>query len=498
MDRGMSWTVTKVERFEKKAKDEGHKTGVLRQDKGGKEHENDSLIFHTHRMDIEFVNCNPNIQSEVAQTSDYYQNYYTEYTGEKGVTNVHGSKQVTLKNVWNKIDIVFHAKEEGKVEYDFIVHPGGNIKNIQLKYKSDEMEQNMVSSTKIVYKTSIGEIEETIPASYLAVSKKSVEVGYEKKGEVLGFSASGLGEFSEDLVIDPSLVWGTYYGGSSGVNSSDVSTDGSGNVYITGRTRSTSGIATTGAHQTSLARLDDAFLTKFNSSGVRQWGTYYGGSFDEYAWDVTTDDSGNVYITGDTESSSGIATNGAHQTSYGGGYFDVFLTKFNSSGVRQWGTYYGGSGQDYGSDISTDSSGNVYITGETNSTSGIATTGSYKTSMNNSGHTDAFLVKFNSSGVRQWGTYYGGSVQDYGYGVTTDVLSNVYITGQTTSSSGIATIGAHQTSIGGGYIDAFLVKFNSSGVRQWGTYYGGNVDEGGSGGSVSSHPCAELCRSVVN
>ena len=65
---------------------------------GGKDYENDSLIFHTHRMDIEFVNCNPNIKSQTAQTSDYYQNYFTEYTGEKGVTNVHGSKQVTLKN----------------------------------------------------------------------------------------------------------------------------------------------------------------------------------------------------------------------------------------------------------------------------------------------------------------------------------------------------------------------------------------------------------------
>ena len=58
-----------------------------------------------------------------------------------------------------------------------------------------------------------------------------------------------------------------------------------------------------------------------------------------------TDASGNVYLAGDTNSTTGIATTGAHQTTYGGGYYDAFLVKFNSSGVRQWGTYYGGTGR---------------------------------------------------------------------------------------------------------------------------------------------------------
>jgi hypothetical protein len=262
MERGMSWTVTKAERFERKSKDLNTPSLAKAGATPLREGNLDSLIFHTHRMDIEFVKCNPNIQSEVAETSDFYQNYFTEYTGQNGVTNVHGSKQVTLKNVWNKIDIVFHAKEEGKVEYDFIVHPGGNIKDIQLKYKSDGMDQNLVSSAKIIYKTNLGEVEETIPASYLAVSKKSVEVGYERKDDVLGFSASGLGELKEDLVIDSSLVWSVSTLGAANIIPKEIKSDKFGNAYVGGETYSQTNIATSGVFQTSKNTDDDVFFYK--------------------------------------------------------------------------------------------------------------------------------------------------------------------------------------------------------------------------------------------
>ena len=298
--------------------------------------------------------------------------------------------------------------------------------------------------------------------------------------------------------------WGTYYGGPSdgsfdSGNDAGYScaTDASGNVYLSGRTASVTGIATVGAHQTLLGDGAmggyDAFLVKFNSSGVRQWGTYYGGNATDNASSCATDASGNVYLTGSTRSTTSIATMGSHQTTYAKD--DAFLVKFNSSGVRQWGTYYGGpgdgsldSGNDAGFSCATDASGNVYLTGSTRSANGIATAGAHLTISNNSAMYDAFLIKFNSSGERQWGTYYGGSSNDYGYSCATDVSGNVYLAGLTNSSVGIATTGAHQAIYGGesaggsgGYRDAFLVKFNSSGVRQWGTYYGGAGEDFGYG-----------------
>ena len=292
-----------------------------------------------------------------------------------------------------------------------------------------------------------------------------------------GPTSGGSGSFDAYLVkFNSSGVrqWATYYGGSQNDFGFSCATDASGNVFMIGITSSTSGIATAGAHETAV---NNGFLVKFNSSGVRQWGTYFGGNGKH----CTTDASGNIYIVGETDLTSGITTAGTHQTVNGGGS-DAFLVKFNPSGVKQWGTYFGGSSAEGGNSCTIDALGNIYMTGVTFSSSGIATAGAHQTA--NTGYTDAFLVKFNSSGVRQWGTYYGGVGPDDGFSCTTDASGNVYMTGQAQqqmAASGIATPGSHQSAYGGGYNDAFLVKFDSNGLRQWGTYYGGSLaDEGNS------------------
>jgi gliding motility-associated-like protein len=204
-----------------------------------------------------------------------------------------------------------------------------------------------------------------------------------------------------ELIIDPvTRLWGTYYGGSNTEQGRSCSTDASGNVYLAGYTGSNSGtiIATAGAHQSANGGGSAAFLVKFNTSGVRQWGTYYGGSGVDYGHSCSTDATGNVYLAGSTDSNTGtvIATAGAHQSAYGGGNNDAFLVKFNASGIRQWGTYYGGSGIEAGYSCSTDASGNVYLAGDTPSNTGtvIATTGAHQSAYGGGGTWDAFLVKF--------------------------------------------------------------------------------------------------------
>jgi hypothetical protein len=252
------------------------------------------------------------------------------------------------------------------------------------------------------------------------------------------------------------IQWATYYGGSSGDRSSAISVDGAGNTYIVGYTGSSSSIATLGAYQTAIAGANDVFLAKFNGSGAIQWASYYGGAAEDEGNSITTDISGNIYITGLTASTSGIATLGAYQTVFGG-VNDVFLAKFNTSGAIQWSTYYGGSDDDEGYSVAFDGAGNLYMTGLTQSTSGIATSGAYQVTTGGDG--DAFLTKFNTSGAIQWASYYGGSGYDYGNGVTTDNFGDVYITGYTTSTSGIATLGGYQTTLVGGN-NALLAQFN--------------------------------------
>ncbi|MBS4064789.1 MAG: T9SS type A sorting domain-containing protein [Chitinophagaceae bacterium] len=270
--------------------------------------------------------------------------------------------------------------------------------------------------------------------------------------------------------------WGTYYGGvlPDAIFAMRISgTD----IFFGGGTISTSGISTAGSHQASYggAGIDtDGFFGKFNTSGARQWASYYGGTGIEYIYAINIDVNGNILVAGGTESSTGIATAGSHQPAIGAANVaDGFLAKFSSSGVRQWGTYYGGTGSDFFTDIKTDNSGNVYACGGTISTTAISTAGAHQTVKSTS--FDGMLVKLNSSGVRQWGTYYGGT-GDGDYLFAINVLSDgtIYGVGIVSAAGSFATADAYQFNYGGGFDDGIVVKFNTNGVRQWGTYYGGN------------------------
>ncbi len=264
------------------------------------------------------------------------------------------------------------------------------------------------------------------------------------------------------------LLWCTYFGGTNNENAYATASDINGNVYMSGYTTSSSGVASAGAFKTSYSGGVDAFLVKFNSAGTFQWSTYYGGTGDDRGYGLSTDASGNAYLAGTCASAANIAS-GGFQTTYGGAS-DAYLVKFTSAGARVWATYYGGSGFEYGYCTAIEpASGNVYLAGETGSAAGIATAGAYKTT--NSGGGDAFVVKFDPSGGRLWGTYYGGTSSEEAFGIATDATLSLYMGGSTASSTGIASPSGFKTNYGG-VADAYLVKFDASGVRQWATYYG--------------------------
>ena len=114
----------------------------------------------------------------------------------------------------------------------------------------------------------------------------------------------------------------------------------------------------------------DAFILKFNSDGERLWATYYGGNDSDEGNSICTDNLNNVYIIGETQSTDfpTLSLTGAYNQATLGDTLDVFILKFDSNGVRQWATYYGGSELDRGFDVCTDSSNNLYVSGETQST----------------------------------------------------------------------------------------------------------------------------------
>lgn len=145
------------------------------------------------------------------------------------------------------------------------------------------------------------------------------------------------------------------------------------------------------------------------------YSTYLGGSAFDSAYGIAVDSAGNAYVIG-TTSSANFPTQDAFKANYGGGPYDVFVTKLNPSGnALVYSTYLGGSSDDNGYGIAVDSAGNAYVTGATSSTN-FPTVNPFQAN-NGGGSYDAFVTKLNPSGdALVYSTYLGGRDDDFGYG----------------------------------------------------------------------------------
>jgi len=280
--------------------------------------------------------------------------------------------------------------------------------------------------------------------------------------------------------VNPSgtaLVYSTYLGGSSADYGQAIVVDGSGNAYVAGYTFSTD-FPTQSAWQSSNAGGADAFLTELNAAGsALTFSTYLGGSGQDRAYGLALDSAGSLYLTGDTQSSNFPLTSGAFQTS-NMGQGDAFVCKLSSgASTLVYSTLLGGSGVDQATSIARDSSGNVYITGYTQSSDfptanrlqtllgGISGAGSCGSSL----CADAFVSMFGPSGALVYSTYLGGSGADLGNAIAVDFSGAAYVAGSTASANFPAIAGASQGSYAGtsSGSNAFVTKvanLNAPGV----------------------------------
>ncbi|HTL82992.1 MAG TPA: T9SS type A sorting domain-containing protein [Bacteroidia bacterium] len=270
-------------------------------------------------------------------------------------------------------------------------------------------------------------------------------------------------------------LWSTYYGGNDIDSYNGITRDATGHLLLCGNTKSTTGIIFGNAVQATNGGQQDGFITRFDSTGFPVWSTYFGGSGNEYFLSVTKDSQGNVYASGETSSSSSIASAGAFQTTFGGGSFDGFFVKLDTAGDLLWSSYYGGTATDEVDDLDIVGDTILYLVGKTSSTSGISTPGSYQST--NAGTADAFLANFDTAGTRRWCTYYGGPAADGFIGVSHSSSGYILLVGSSTSLSGIVSPGAFQTTSSGS--ESIIGVFNPDGTRDWMTYYGGTDTDAG-------------------
>jgi len=494
---------------------ENNKDNNSTAERGGRERRGESLI-QTGTLWMRWEGANEEAKIEGVEGLDGKSHYFIGNDPEKWRRNISLYRKVRYRDLYPGVDLIYYGNQR-QLEYDLVVNPEGDPNAIRLAIEGAE-EVRVNERGDLVVRISGGEVIQHKPLIYQETEGKReiITGGYvvdslgkqDEKGKVrISFKIDHF-DREKPLVIDPYLVYSTYLGGSSTDTAYGIAVDDSGSAYIAGMTVSPD-FPTINPFQGSRKGNADAFVTKLNPSGTALvYSTYLGGAnslnaTNDGATGIAVDSSGSVYITGST-CSTDFPTLNPIQAVYRGGLTDGFVTKLNPSGsALVYSTYLGGNGEDYGSGIVVDSSGNAYITGVTKSTN-FPTLNPIQPS--NAGGRDAFVTKLSSSGALVYSTYLGGSYDDGGTSIAVDSSGSAYVTGETYSPN-FPTKNPIQASLGGSDSDAFVTKLNPSGTALvYSTFLGGTygldydidygmgiaVDDSGSAYVVGSTWCSNF------
>jgi hypothetical protein len=345
--------------------------------------------------------------------------YFIGNDPSKHRSNLPTYRYVSLGEVWSGIEVKLKATQK-TVEKLFYVKPGADPSKIVVEVDGAEG-LKLSKDGEIIIQTGLGDLKLSKPSAWQEKDGKKlpVEVSYKLIGKNRYSFVVAKADPSLPIVIDPILA-STFIGGSSYEEAHSIALDSSGNVYVAGYTASSDYPTTSGAYdtkcgtnetetETETCNGNDVFVSKLsNDLSNLLASTFIGGGGEEVAYSIALDSSGNVYVTGLTYSSDYPTTSGAYDTSYNGGYGDVFVSKLsNNLSNLLASTFIGGGGEEVAYSIALDSSGNVYVTGLTYSSDYPTTSGAYDTS-HNGGYTDVFVSKLDSNLSSEAGGGSGG------------------------------------------------------------------------------------------
>jgi len=426
---------------------------------------------------MKLLDSNPSAKFKGEKKSITKSNYFRGSDPSKWRQNNPNFGKVRYESVYPKIDLVYYGNNN-KLEYDFIVNPGGDYNAIQMAFDGvNELlldpNGNLILSTKtgniiqnapIIYQMVEGE-KILVAGNYELVNKNQVRFKVDKYNKAI------------PLIIDPILEFSTYLGGSGGDDSVSMTLDNDGNIYVTGQTNS-SDFPIEGAYQnTYQGGSFDVFITKLNPDATEiLYSTYLGGSVRDGGWqDLTVDDSGNIFIAGSTDSNNFPLLDSLFPKNGG---LDAFLTKIDPTGsILLFSTLIGGSSDERIFDVILDSSNNVLIAGKTWSSNYPILNALQP---NFGGVTEIFLSRFSLDDgeyTLDTSTYYGGNHEDRPKEMILDSQGYLYMTGDT-GSTNFPTVNGYQDSIGEGFVngrDFFLLKLSPDLQSvSFATYLGGN------------------------
>ncbi len=392
--------------------------------------------------------------------------------------NISGREYIIYNNLYDGIDLVFSISN-GILKSNYIIRSLDSLESLKVSYYENTVTPISIDNN-ILKVDNLWEEQGLILQTVMGDKIQSAVNFKLNKNNQYSF----ITEYDKTpFIIDPNysfINFGKYIGGSNIDEGYAIALDSKNNIYITGYTSSMDLSASN-----NNSGVWDAFVASFKSNGKLRWSTYLGGSLMDEGNSIAIDSNDNVYITGWTVSAD-FPTKNAYDSTFKGNNYngDAFITSFTSDGVMRWSTYFGGSTNDWSSDIAIDSNNNLYITGFTDS-SDIPIKNAYDETFN--GYIDAFMASFTSDGSLFMSTYFGGSSYDYGYSIAIGSDNSIFITGNTMSPD--FPIKNAYNSTFDGYLngDAFVISFSSDYLVRWSTFLGGSDMDQGNGIAVDTN-----------
>jgi hypothetical protein len=270
-------------------------------------------------------------------------------------------------------------------------------------------------------------------------------------------------------------IWTQVWGGPDSDWAWDVVYNAESALYVVGEFYSSCDFTPGGGGTKTSNGGADCYVSYFSDDGSWSWTQTWGGTQSEACFSVTSDSSGNAFITGIFNGTTDLDPNtGFTKTS--NGQYDVFLTKFDKYNAWQWGKVWGGTGFDTGNCIDTDATGHVYVMGDYRNTVDFNPAGG-GTKIANGGGPDCYLSKFDTNGIWWWTETWGGPSSEYGNSVFVGEDGYIYTGGEFSQTVDFNPSGGGTETSGGFTSDSFISVFDANGTWQWVETWGGSDND---------------------
>ncbi len=415
-------------------------------------------------------------------------NYFIGNDPRQWHTAVPAFGEIAYHGIYPGVDAIFYDNGHG-LEYDLRLAPGADPNAIRLAVTGG---QTISAMNGLIVHTDAGDMRLGAPRIYQRSGRQRLPVAgrYQiRQGGAIGF-AVGMYDRARPLIIDPTVVYSTYLGGTGDDLGNGIAVDGQGHAFIAGETTSLDFPAATNGARPDFAgggscedyyTCGDAFVAKLSADGRGLlYRTYLGGSRNDGAWTVAIDDTGNAYIEGRTLSLD-FPVKHAFQPRLargnGDNVGDAFVAKLSADGTKLlYSTYLGGTGNDQALGIAVDSQRHAFVTGYTSSRDfplAHAFQGNNKSAR---GSVTVFVSKLSADGrALLYSTYLGGSDYESAGAIAVDRRGDAYITGSTQSRDfPLANTLQHFSA---GHLNGFVAALNAGGSKLlFSTYLGGSAE----------------------